>query len=122
MAQVLTIGYLGAAATLDLLDQEWRWFWNLPWMHGDLGSELVGGLAGAVLFSLLVTPLWGKYWRAGLIGALVVTTLVHVTVAVGVVALAYQAAEWGVRKQPTAALALAIMVALGSLVVVVATV
>ena len=83
---------------------------------------MVGGLAGAVLFSLLVTPLWGKYWRAGLIGALVVTTLVHVTVAVGVVALAYQAAEWGVRKQPTAALALAIMVALGSLVVVVATV
>lgn len=94
-----TILYLGACATADLADREVGWLWNLPWMHGSPVAEVAGGLGGAVLVPLAMALLWGRYCPAGAIAGIVLATLVHVTVAVGLVALGYQAAEWLARTR-----------------------
>lgn len=94
LATLGSILYLGLAATLDLGDEEWRWVWNLPWMAGPLWLEVLGGLAGAVVIPAALSVAWLRYWRAGAIAGVALATLVHVTLAVLLVAAAYQFAEW----------------------------
>lgn len=93
---VVTIGIivvLGYAATIDLLDSSWPAF-DVPWMYeGGLAAELYTGFAGAVVLPLLLAIPWGRYYPVAAIAGVAVATLLHVTVAVGIVALAYQAAE-----------------------------
>lgn len=91
---LVAILYLGACATADLFDASVAALWNLPWMHGPLVAETVGGLAGAVVVPVVLAVAWGRWWRAGAIAGAALATLVHVTLAVALVALAYQAAEW----------------------------
>lgn len=90
---VAAILYLGASATADLVDRDVPGLWNLPWMHGSLAAELVGGLGGAVVVPLLLAVLWGRHYLAGAVAGVALATLLHVTAAVAVVALGYQLAE-----------------------------
>ncbi|MGI9622225.1 MAG: DUF1353 domain-containing protein [Acidimicrobiales bacterium] len=89
-----TIGILGAIATLDLLD----WWDVLPWM-GDRGTlaELGFGLLGAVVIPLGLSALWGRRWRAGAIGGIALAIVLHITAAMFLVWVLYQAAEWLAR-------------------------
>ncbi|MFZ2504458.1 MAG: DUF1353 domain-containing protein [Nocardioides sp.] len=103
----VTIGYLGACATLDLADWHWPGFWDLPWMReGNMVTETAGGLAGAFAVPVFLTPLWGRYWRIAIIGSLAIATLFHATVVVGAVALAYQGLERFANRWPQVALTL----------------
>ena len=82
---------LGIVATFDVLD-----VWDvLPWM-GDRGvwAEVVGGAAGAIVIPALLSLLWGRLWRAGLIAGVALALLIHVTAAVAVVLGVYMVAEW----------------------------
>lgn len=108
--------YLGTAATADLLDRQVVGLWDLPWMHGPFASELLGGAAGAVVVPLLLALAWGRYYRAGAIGGVALATLLHVTAAVAVVALAYQALERATRTS-TAFVSVAVLVVVGAVVV-----
>lgn len=85
--------YLGTAATFDLADRPVGWLWNLPWMHGPAWAEIAGGLSGAVLVPLVLAALWGRYYVAGAVAGIALATLLHVTIAVGLVAGGYQLAE-----------------------------
>ena len=115
------IGYLGLCATLDVLDIDkrsqlpWglRWMvdlelpWleglpkmaglptNLPWIDEDatLWFEVLQGLSAAVVIPLVLSILWLRYLPAGAIAGIALATLVHVTLAVALVALAYLVAE-----------------------------
>ena len=103
------IAYLGTAATLDLVDREvaWlpgAWMGDLPWMpEGPWWQEATQGLAGAVVVPLGLAVLWGRWYRAGAIAGVALATLFHVTIAVGMVAAAYQLAEL-VANRPRLAL------------------
>lgn len=110
-AIVLAILYLGTCATLMVFDRSWPGFVSLPWMSSDqLWLQLLGGLAGAIAVPILMGLLTGPHWRAVAIAGVALATLLHVTVAVGVVALAYQAVEWFARRRP--GLAAVLLVAL----------
>ena len=62
------IVYLGACATLMLLDRQWPGFVALPWMeHPDGWRQVLGGLSGAVAVPLLLGVLWGPYQRVAAI-------------------------------------------------------
>lgn len=88
------IVYLGAAATLDLFDRRSPWSDlpdQLPWMpEGPLALEALFGFAGAIVIPVLPGLLWLRYWRAGLITSVALASLLHVTIAVAVVAGVYQ--------------------------------
>lgn len=95
------IVYLGLCATLMLLDRQLPGFISLPWMSAEsIWLQLLGGLSGAVAVPLLLGLLWGPYLRVVAIAGVVVATLLHVTLAVAAVALAYQAAERLAMKTP----------------------
>ncbi len=81
---------LGALATLDLLDVADV----LPWM-GDrpLRAELLGGAVGAVVVPAVLAMAWGRFWRAGLIAGIALALLVHVTVVLATLTLAFQVAD-----------------------------
>lgn len=90
LGMVLVLGY---AATVDLVDSSWPAF-DVPWMHeGGFVAELLTGLAGAVVVPLVLAVLWGRYYAVAAIAGVAVAALIHVTIAVAAVALAYQAAE-----------------------------
>lgn len=111
------ITYLGTAATLDLVDRDLAWLpgaWmgDLPWMEeGRWWHEAAQGLAGAVVIPLATAVLWGKYFRAGAVAGIALATLFHVTLAVGLVALGYQAAEVVANRPRLALPALVVAVA-----------
>jgi len=94
-----TILVLGYAATVNLADaSSWPAF-DVPWMvEGALPAELVTGLAGAVAIPLVLALLWGRYFPVAAIAGVAVAALFHVTLAVGAVAVVYQAAEWVLRR------------------------
>jgi Protein of unknown function (DUF1353) len=98
---VLTVGsvvVLGYAATVDLLDLGWASF-DVPWMReGGWWAEFYSGLAGAVTIPLVLSVAWGRYAPVAAIAGVAVATLIHVTVAIGVLALTYQAAEWTLKR------------------------
>lgn len=101
-ATFLIILYCGICATLILLDRQWPGFVMLPWMSSDNDLvRLLGGLAGAIVVPLLLGLLWGPYLRAAGIAGVALATLLHVSLAVAAVALAYQAAEWVAMRAPT---------------------
>lgn len=83
---------LGVMATLDLFDVlDW-----LPWMGSrPLGAELLFGAAGAVAIPFLLMVPWAfaRLYSAGVIAGVAIATLLHVTIAVGLVLLVYLAAE-----------------------------
>lgn len=110
VAAALTIAlimWLGWSATSDLADRSWPLAVDLPWMReGPFLTELLGGLAGAIAIPMLLGRTWGRFARAGMIGGVVLATLLHVTVGVLAVSLGYRAAEWVARRWPRAALAL----------------
>ncbi len=109
VATLLVIAALGVVATLDLLDVI-AW---LPWM-GPVGSgagdrpfwlELVGGLAGAIVFPMILSVAWGRFWIAGAITGVALAVLLHVTVLIGLITIGYQCVEWVARRRPVAVLA-----------------
>ncbi|GAA3547092.1 DUF1353 domain-containing protein [Nocardioides daeguensis] len=115
-ATVAIIVVLGVLATLDLFDV----IDGVPWM-GDrsFGLELVGGLAGAVVVPLLLGLTWGRFAIAGVVSGIALAVLLHVTVALGLITLAYQAAEWVARRRPLAAVVIAGVVVAAHLALIV---
>lgn len=117
VASILVVAALGVVATLDLFDVV-AW---LPWMGEgrSFGLELVGGLAGAVVVPLLLGLTWGRFAVAGVVSCVALAVLLHVTVLLGLISLAYLGAEWVARRKPIAAIAVAGVVVAAHLVLVV---
>lgn len=113
---LVVIALLGVLATLDLFDV----IDGVPWMgERSFGMELVGGLAGAVVVPLLLGLTWGRFAVAGVVSGIALAVLLHVTVALGLITLAYQSAEWIARRRPVAAIVIAAVVLAAHLVLVV---
>lgn len=109
------IAYLGVCATADLADREGALLRDLPWVvEDDLWKALVTGLAGAVALPLLFSWLWLRWWKVGVIAGVALAALIHVTVAVGLVAAVYQVLEWVTRRAEPLALTIALGVVLAS--------
>jgi hypothetical protein len=119
LAAVATIGlvaWLGWSATADLFDASWPAALDLPWMgERPFATELVGGLAGAIVVPLVLSLTWGRFWVAGAIGGVMLAVLLHVTAGILAILLGYQLAERLARRAPYAALALAAFGALAAL-------
>lgn len=84
------VAVIGVLATLDLFD-----IWNtLPWM-GDRPwwGELIGGALGALVIPSVLALTWGRLAGAGVIAAVALAFLLHVTVAVLGIYLLYRAVE-----------------------------
>lgn len=113
---VLVVAGLGVLATLDLFDVGGAP--DLPWM-GDRGwfVELVGGLSGAVVIPLVLSLMWGPFRIAGSVVGVTLAVLLHVTVALLGLTLAYRVLEWLTARAPTLALVLVGAVTAASLVV-----
>lgn len=87
----LPIVALGILATIDLLD----WAELLPWM-GDRNwlVELGAGAVGALVIPALLSILWWRRWRAGLIAGVTLAFLVHVTLLMFAAYGVYRVLEW----------------------------
>jgi len=110
VATLSLVAGLGVVATLDLFDVV-AW---VPWMgeSRSFGLELAGGLAGAIVIPLLLSLAWGRLWMAGAITGVALAVLLHATVLLGAITLAFQAVEWVARRRPVAVLvAIAVVVA-----------
>lgn len=92
-----SIAVLGVLATLDLLDVWDVLFWMgaRPWWQ-----ELARGIAFAVLVPLVVSLVWGRRWAQVAIAGVALATLLHVTVVISVITLAYLAVERLVSGPP----------------------
>ena len=93
-----SIAWLGYQATADLANRSGRWpcTYELFWIVGDSGwSELASGAAGAIVVPLLISPLWGRFWRAGAIAGMLLGALFHVTLALLMLSAIYTVAEAG---------------------------
>lgn len=102
------IAWLGWSATGDLLDASWPLAVDVPWMgERPLWLELTGGLAAAVVVPLGLSVLWGRFWVAGAIAGVALAVLLHVTVGLALISLAYQLAERLAGRSPYAALTVA---------------
>jgi len=98
---LLVVAVLGVLATLDLADV----VDGVPWMgERSFAMELVGGLAGAVVVPFLLGLTWGRFAVAGVVTGVALAVLLHVTVVLALITLAYQAAEWVARRRPVAAI------------------
>ena len=116
-ASIAVIVYLGYSATGDLFDLDWPWALAVPWMGDRVWwLEATGGLVGAIVIPQALSLLWARFWRAGLIGCVMLAVLLHVTVGLAAISLAYLALEWLARRAPLLTRALAIVVAVVSLV------
>ena len=120
LALTATVGVVlvvGTLATLDLFDVGPE----LPWMGDRVWwRELVGGFAGALTIPLLLGLTWGRLRLAGVISGVSLALLLHVSAALLVLTGAYQAAELGARRAPTAMAGAAAALALVAVVVFVA--
>ncbi len=116
-----SIVYLGLCATAQLFDRDYRWLWDIPWMpETGWWGEIGYGLAGAIVLPSVLSVTWGPYWRAGLIAGVALAALFHVTLAIGLLGLAYQALEWVVAHAAWLAAALGVVVGFGALALFVA--
>jgi hypothetical protein len=102
LGTLAVVAVLGVVATLDLLDVV-AW---VPWMGADRGlaTELVGGLAGAVVVPLLLSVAWGRFAVAGAVTGVALAVLLHVSVVLVLITLLYQVAERVARRRPLAGL------------------
>lgn len=104
LATVVVVAVLGVLATLDLFDV----IDGVPWMgHRSFAMELLGGLAGAVVVPFLLGLTWGRFAVAGVVSGVALAVLLHVSAALFLITLAYQAAEWVARRRPVAAIVIA---------------
>lgn len=116
-ASLAAIVYLGYCATGDLVDRDWPLAVSVPWMGDRVWwLEVVGGLVGAIVIPLALSLLWGRFLAAGVISCVMLAVLLHVTVGLAAISLAYLGLEWLARRAPLLAQALAIGVAVGALV------
>lgn len=84
------VAVLGVLATLDFLD-----VWNvLPWM-GDRPwpLELLGGALGAIAIPAVLSLSWGRLAPAGMIAAIALAFLLHVTAAIAAIYAGYRVVE-----------------------------
>lgn len=96
-----TIAWLGYQATADLVNRSGRWpcTYELFWIVGDSGwSRLLSGAGGAIVVPLLVSPLWGRFWRAGAVAGMLLGALFHVTLALIALSAVYTVAEAAVTS------------------------
>lgn len=115
-ASIVVIVYLGYSATGDLFDLDWPLAAQLPWMgEGAWWLEVLGGLVGAIVIPLALSLLWGRFMMAGMIGCVTLAVLLHVTVGIAAISLAYQALERIARRAPRLALLLAFAVMFAAL-------
>ncbi len=116
LGTLVVVAVLGVLATVDLFDV----IDGVPWM-GDrsFAEELVGGLAGAVVVPLLLGLTWGRFAIAGVVTGVALAVLLHVTVALALITLAYQVAERLARRTPVAAVVIAGVVIAAHVVLVV---
>ena len=106
------IPLLGVMATVDLLDRRELLFWmgqRPSWL------EILFGAGMAILVPAVLSPLWGRQWRAGLIAGVALALLLHVTVAVGVVLAVFNTTEAIAERQAQRALRWASATAAGVL-------
>lgn len=86
------VAVLGVLATLDFFDL----IDAVPWMGGATTrwwAELLQGAVGALLIPALLGLSWGRLWRAGMITGIALAFLLHVTVVLAVLVLAYRLVE-----------------------------
>ena len=105
IATVLVLGY---EATADLVDRTGRWWltFGLPWMpEGSFVAELVHGGAGALVVPLPLALLWWRFPRAGVILAVGLALLFHITLALVALTTVYLVFERASRAVPRAVLA-----------------
>lgn len=87
-----TVVVLGVLATLDLFDL----VEVVPWMGGESTpwwQEVITGAVGAVAIPAVLGASWGRLWRAGVITAVALAFLLHVTVVLALLVGAYQLVE-----------------------------
>ncbi len=114
LAVVVLLGWL---ATLDLFDLDWPLSRPVPWMGEEVWwLEVLAGLAGAIVVPLVLCLAWGRFRTAGAIACVMLAVLLHVTVGLVVISMAYQVLERLSRRAPRLAGVLAITVAGVSLV------
>ena len=113
---VAAILYLGFSATVDLFDRSVPLAWQVPWM-GDRPwwLEVLGGLAGAIVVPLALSLGWGRFRAAGAIAGVMLAVLLHVTLGLAAITLAYQGLERLAGWSPMAARAVVAAVGLAAL-------
>lgn len=105
---ILTVVVLGYEATADLVDRTGRWWWTfgVPWMpEGSFASELRRGGAGALVVPLPLALLWWRFPRAGMILAVGLALLFHISLALALLTAVYLGCERLGRVVPRAVLA-----------------
>lgn len=117
-ASLLVVLALGALATVDLLDGAVLvpWMGDRPWW-----SELLSGLAAAIVVPAVLSLAWGRFRVAGAVLGVLLAVLLHVTVALLVLTAGYLAAERVARRAPRVAVAVAAGGFVAALVVLVAS-
>lgn len=117
-ATIAAILYLGYAATADLFDRSVPLAGPVPWM-GDRPwwLEVLGGFAGAIVVPLALSLGWGRFRVAGAIAGVMLAVLLHVTVGLAAITLAYQGLERLARRSPAAARAVGAVIGVAAIVV-----
>lgn len=109
VGSLLVVAWLGWCASWDLLDRSAPLAVPVPWMpEAGLAAELAHGAAGAVVLPLLLGLLWGRFRVAGAVLGIGLALLLHVTVLVGALTLAYRGAEVVATRAPLVAGALVV--------------
>ncbi|MDQ3739198.1 MAG: DUF1353 domain-containing protein [Actinomycetota bacterium] len=87
---LVAVSILGVLATIDLLDV----CTVLPWM-GERGfwREVAGGTVSALAIPLVLSLLWGRLFKAGIIACVALAFLLHVTVVLALLSGVYQFVE-----------------------------
>ena len=112
------LALLGFWSTADLLDIHVPLIGGVPWMgEGALWSRLLTGACGAIIIPLVLAQAWGRFRVAGMVAGTMLALLLHVTIAVAALTLAYQGAEKLWARAPKVALVLLGLVLVGAVVV-----
>jgi hypothetical protein len=109
VATVLAVLVGGTLATIDLVDCREP----LPWMASrPVWLELLFGGIGAVVIPAVLSVLWWRRWRAGVIAGVALALLVHVTLAIVVVFAVFSTIDAVVERQPVPTLKWALTAAI----------
>lgn len=100
LAVVLTVGVvvvLGTLATIDLFDCRQI----LPWMADrPAWLEVAGGALMALVVPAVLSVVWGRQWRAGLLIGAALALMLHVTVALVLVYAVFATIDALFDRQP----------------------